>query len=93
MLGSTLTIDNGTCAANAAANSVHCDIGNLDVGQQSNITFSATPTAAGAFGNTAAIAMTGTDTQPANNSVTVTVTVSQGNSCSATGLRRLCISL
>ena len=91
MLGSTLTIDNGTCAANAAANSVHCDIGNLDVGQQSNITFSATPTAAGAFGNTAAIAMTGTDTQPANNSVTVTV--SQGNSCSATGLRRLCISL
>ncbi len=89
MLGSTLTIDNGTCAANAAANSVHCDIGNLDVGQQSNITFSATPTAAGAFGNTAAIAMTGTDTQPANNSVTV----SQGNSCSATGLRRLCISL
>jgi uncharacterized repeat protein (TIGR01451 family) len=73
VLGSTLTVDNGTCAADAAANSVHCDIGNLDVGQQSDITFSATPTAAGAFGNTATVAMTGTDTHPTNDSVTVTV--------------------
>jgi hypothetical protein len=73
MLGSTLAVDNGTCAADAAANSVHCDIGNLGVGQQSDITFSATPTAAGAFGNTATVAMTGTDTHPANGSVTVTV--------------------
>jgi large repetitive protein len=72
-LGSTLTVDNGTCAVDAAANSVHCDIGSLNVGQQSDITFSATPTAAGSFGNTATVAMTGTDTQPANNSVTVTV--------------------
>jgi uncharacterized repeat protein (TIGR01451 family) len=72
-LGSTLIIDNGTCAADAASNSVHCDIGNLGVGQQSTITFSATPTAAGSFGNTATVAMTGTDTHPANNSVTVTV--------------------
>jgi uncharacterized repeat protein (TIGR01451 family) len=73
VLGSTLTVDNGSCAANAATNSVHCDIANLDVGQQSDITFSATPTAAGAFGNTATVAMTGTDTHPANDSVTVTV--------------------
>jgi len=72
-LGSTLTIDNGSCAADAAANSVHCDIGDLGVGQQSTITFSATPTATGAFGNTAKIAMTGMDTHPANDSVTVTV--------------------
>lgn len=50
VLGSTLTVDNGTCAADAAANSVHCDIGNLDVGQQSDITFSATATAAGRSG-------------------------------------------
>jgi uncharacterized repeat protein (TIGR01451 family) len=73
VLGNAVTIDNGTCAIDAAANSVHCDIGSLGVGQQSNITFSATPTAAGAFGNTGTVAMTGTDTQPANNSVTVTV--------------------
>ena len=72
-LGSTLTIDNGTCAADASANSVHCDIGDLGVGQQSTITFSATPTAVGSFGNTATVAMTGTDTHPANNSVTITV--------------------
>jgi len=72
-LGSTLTIDNGTCAADAAANSVHCDIGALGVGQQSTITFSATPTATGSFGNTATVAMTGMDPHPANNSVTVTV--------------------
>jgi len=72
-LGGTLTVDNGSCAADAAANSVHCDIGNLGVGQQSTITFSATPTATGAFGNTATVAMTGTDTHPANDSVTVTV--------------------
>jgi uncharacterized repeat protein (TIGR01451 family) len=73
LLGGTLTVDNGTCTANPASNSVHCDIGNLGTGQQSDITFSATPTAAGAFGNTATVAMTGTDTHPANNSVTVTV--------------------
>ena len=72
-LGSTLTIDNGSCAAGAATNSVHCDIGDLGVGQQSTITFSATPTATGAFGNTAKVAMTGMDTHPANDSVTVTV--------------------
>jgi uncharacterized repeat protein (TIGR01451 family) len=73
LLGSTLTIDNGTCTANLAANSVHCDIGNLATGQQSDITFSATPTTTGSFANTATIAMTSTDTNPANNSVTVTV--------------------
>jgi uncharacterized repeat protein (TIGR01451 family) len=45
----------------------------LATGQQSNITFSATPTATGSFGNTATIAQTGPDTNPANNSVTVTI--------------------
>lgn len=73
LLGSTLTASVGTCTANPAANSVHCDIGTLNTGQQSNITFSATPTATGSFTNTATIAMTGTDTNPANNSVTVTI--------------------
>lgn len=72
-LGSTLTVDVGTCAANITSNSVHCDIGSLAVGQQSTISFSATPTTTGVFGDTATIAMSGTDTQPANNSVTVTV--------------------
>jgi uncharacterized repeat protein (TIGR01451 family) len=73
LLGSALTIDNGTCSASPAASSVHCDIGNLGTGQQSTITFSASPTATGAFANTGVTAMTGTDTHPANNSVTVTV--------------------
>jgi uncharacterized repeat protein (TIGR01451 family) len=73
LLDSTLTISSGTCTANPAANSVHCDIGALSTGQQSNITFTATPTATGTFGNTATAAFSGTDTNPANNSVTVTV--------------------
>jgi len=72
-LGSSLTIDNGTCTPSTATNSLHCDIGPLAVGQQSNITFSATPTAAGAIGNTAGIAMVGSDPHAANNSVTVVV--------------------
>jgi len=72
-LGSTLTVDNGSCTADTVSNSVHCDIGNLAVGQQSDITFSASPTAAGTFGNTARVAMTGSDPHPANNNVTVTV--------------------
>jgi uncharacterized repeat protein (TIGR01451 family) len=72
-LGSTLTASIGTCTANAAAGSIHCNIGTLATGQQSVIAFSATATAAGTFGTTATAAFTGTDTHPANNSVTVTV--------------------
>jgi uncharacterized repeat protein (TIGR01451 family) len=72
-LGTTVTIGSGTCTADTAANSVHCDVGSLDVGQQSVVTLSATPTATGVFGNTATVTMAGTDTHPANNSVTVTV--------------------
>jgi uncharacterized repeat protein (TIGR01451 family) len=67
------TIDIGACVANTVSNSVHCDIGNLGVGQQSTITLSATPTAAGVLANTATVAMTGPDGHPANNNVTVTV--------------------
>jgi uncharacterized repeat protein (TIGR01451 family) len=67
------TVDVGSCTANTVSNSVHCDIGNLGVGQQSTISLAATPNVAGAFANTATIAMTGADTHPANNSVTVTV--------------------
>jgi uncharacterized repeat protein (TIGR01451 family) len=73
LLGSNLTVDNGTCTPNVVSNSVHCDIGNLGVGQQSDISYSATPTATGTVANTASIAMLGTDTHPANNSVSVTV--------------------
>jgi uncharacterized repeat protein (TIGR01451 family) len=72
-LGSTLTASIGSCTANAATGSVHCDIGTLATGQQSVITFTATPTTTGTFGNTATTAFTGTDTRPANNNVTVTV--------------------
>jgi uncharacterized repeat protein (TIGR01451 family) len=72
-IGGTLAVDAGACAADALSNHVHCDIGNLAVGQQSTISFAATPTATGVFGNTASVAMTGPDTHPANNDVTVTV--------------------
>jgi uncharacterized repeat protein (TIGR01451 family) len=73
VVGSTVTVDNGSCIVNAVSNSFHCDIGNLGVGQQSDISFAASPSTAGQFGNTATVAMTGADTHPANNSVTVTV--------------------
>jgi uncharacterized repeat protein (TIGR01451 family) len=68
-----VTIDNGSCLVNPVTNSLHCDIGNLGVGQQSDIVFSAAPSAAGVFGNTAAVAMAGMDTHPASDSFTVTV--------------------
>jgi hypothetical protein len=67
-----LTANDGSCTASAAG-SIRCDIGSLAVGQQATISFSATPTAAGAVGNKATIAMAAADTQPANSSVTVTV--------------------
>jgi uncharacterized repeat protein (TIGR01451 family) len=72
-LGATLTISTGTCTMNRAANSFHCDIGTLGTGQQSNITFTATPATTGSFPNTASAALAGADINPANNSVTVTV--------------------
>jgi hypothetical protein len=72
LLGRSLTVDNGTCTTSVVSNSVYCDIGSLG-GQQSDISFSATPTVAGAFGNTATAGMTGDDIHPTNNSVTVTV--------------------
>jgi uncharacterized repeat protein (TIGR01451 family) len=72
-LWTTVTVDNGTCNANAVTNTVHCDIGDLGVGQQSDISFAATPTVAGVFANTATVTMAGTDTRPANDQFTVTV--------------------
>lgn len=69
----TLAVDVGSCAADPVSNHVHCDIGNLAVGQQATISFAATPTATGVFGNTATVAMTGQDTHATNNNVTVTV--------------------
>lgn len=69
----TSTTDNGSCTTSTATNSVHCDIGALAVGSQSDITISATPTTTGAFADTATVAMTGADTHAANNTVSVTV--------------------
>jgi uncharacterized repeat protein (TIGR01451 family) len=66
-------IDIRSCTANTVSNSVHCDIGDLSVGEQSTILLSATPTTGGVFANTATIAMTGPDSHPANDNVTVTV--------------------
>jgi uncharacterized repeat protein (TIGR01451 family) len=61
----------GTCSS--AGDAIHCDVGTLGTGQQSNIVVTAIPTATGSVTDTATIAMTGPDTQPANNSVGVTV--------------------
>jgi len=61
----------GSCSN--AGNAVHCDVGTLPTGQQSNIVITAVPTATGAVTDTASIAMIGPDTQPANNAVSVTV--------------------
>jgi uncharacterized repeat protein (TIGR01451 family) len=72
-LTGNVTTNDGACTASATSDSIHCDIGSLAVGQQATISFSATPTAAGAVANKATIAMIAPDTQPANNSVTVTV--------------------
>jgi uncharacterized repeat protein (TIGR01451 family) len=63
----------GACAAGASPNSVHCELGDLGVGQQATIVITATATATGAATNTATIGMIGPDTQQANNSVGVTV--------------------
>jgi uncharacterized repeat protein (TIGR01451 family) len=63
----------GACTAGAGTNSVHCDLGDLAVGQQATIVITAVPTATGAVTNTATIGMIGPDTQPSNNSVAVTV--------------------
>jgi uncharacterized repeat protein (TIGR01451 family) len=63
----------GTCVGGASPNSVHCELGDLAVGQQATIVITAVATATGAATNTATTGMTGPDTQPANNSVGVTV--------------------
>lgn len=63
----------GVCREDSASNSVHCDVGPLGVGQQVTIPVPAIATATGAFANTATVGMSGTDSRPDNNSVTVTV--------------------
>jgi uncharacterized repeat protein (TIGR01451 family) len=72
-LGSLLSVSDGTCTVDVLANSVHCDIGNLGVGQQSVITFAATPHVTGSVADQGSAAMTGTDTQTSNNSAVVIV--------------------
>lgn len=68
-----IAVDNGSCALNAVSDSVHCAVGDLAVGQQSTITFSATANASGVFANTGSVSMAAADRQPANNAFTVTV--------------------
>lgn len=69
----SVSVDVGSCTANTVANSVHCNIGSLAVGQQSTIVIAASPTAAGSVTDTATVAMSNPDTQTANNTVSVTV--------------------
>ncbi len=73
LLGGQIAVDNGSCTLNPLSDSVHCDVGNLAVGQQSTIAFSATPWAAGVFANTGTVSMTAAERQPANNAFTITV--------------------
>jgi uncharacterized repeat protein (TIGR01451 family) len=68
-----VSIDNGTCALDSSTGSVHCDIGLLGVGAQSNITISAVAQSPTASTNTASITMQGPDSKPANNTVGVTI--------------------
>jgi large repetitive protein len=63
----------GACSADAASSSVHCDLGDLGVGQQATVVITAVATATGPVTDTASVAMMGADTQPANNTVGVTV--------------------
>jgi uncharacterized repeat protein (TIGR01451 family) len=67
----SVTTSLGTCGN--AGNAIHCDLGTLATGQQSNIVISAVPTTTGSLTDTATIAMTGPETQPAHNAVSVTV--------------------
>ena len=69
----SVSTDNGTCTLNASAMSVHCDIGLLGVGAQSNVVVNAVAKSGGTATNIASIAMQGPDTEPANNSVGVTI--------------------
>jgi uncharacterized repeat protein (TIGR01451 family) len=70
---SSVSTSLGACASGASANSVHCDVGDLAVGQQATIVVTAVPAATGAVTNTATIGMVGPDTQPSDDSVGVTV--------------------
>lgn len=73
LVGTNITVDNGSCAVDPISNGVHCEIGTLGVGQQANISIPATPSEAGVFANTANVRMTASDAHPTNNSFTVTV--------------------
>jgi uncharacterized repeat protein (TIGR01451 family) len=66
-----VTASLGTCSN--AGNTIHCAIGTLATGQQSSIVISGIATTTGSVTDTATITMTGPDTQPAHNTVGVTV--------------------
>lgn len=72
--GIGVSTDTGTCSLDTGANTVHCDLGTLAAGKQATITVNAVaPSTAGAVTNTASTSFSGTDSNPANNSASVTV--------------------
>ena len=73
VLAGAATATTGSCVADPTAGTVDCSIGSLAVGQQSAITIPTTALTTGTFADTGAITVAGTDDQPANNSVTVTI--------------------
>jgi uncharacterized repeat protein (TIGR01451 family) len=74
VVGTAVSTDTGTCSLDPATNSVHCDLGTFPVGKQATITITATaPAVTGAVTNTASTTFAGTDSNPANNTTSVTV--------------------
>jgi uncharacterized repeat protein (TIGR01451 family) len=70
---SSVTTSLGACTAGPTPGSIHCALGDLAVGQQATIAITAIPTATGPVTDVASIAAAGPDTQPANDTVGVTV--------------------
>lgn len=66
----------GTCttpAAGSLGGTVTCNLGTLNGGGQAIVTVSVVPTVAGTFATTGSASFLGNDTNPANNSFTVTI--------------------
>jgi uncharacterized repeat protein (TIGR01451 family) len=61
----------GSCST--TGNAIHCDIGALGVGQQSNVTITAIPTSTGSVTDTGSVAMIASDSRPGNETASVTV--------------------
>lgn len=72
----SVTPSQGTCSAPAAGSlggTISCSLGTINGGNTAIVTVNFTPTLAGTFSTTGSATFAGTDTNPANNSFTVTI--------------------